>query len=282
MNRGNERPLCGQGTPLPFPPWTVGRQLVRLDASHVPEKQGAPHAFHGSLRAPFHARETRSTLVAGRAAGSGRAFGRCFARLDQVSRACGLGRRGYAPHCVTSTLGGASTSATVCDLPGRDLRLPPPSGGPLGADAPPGAAGSSALAPRHVLRPRRGSPESLGCRPATTRLPACVCRGTDCCQTVRVVASVRFLTRRPASAQGRRLPPPESVAHSFGDLHPVRPASKGRWHRVRSFIRSLQAAASVAPLLSGLPAWVSISPRAMNSGSTAESKCSPQRQAGVA
>ena len=169
MNRGNEWPRSGQGTPLPFPPWTVGRQLVRLDASHVPETQGAPHAFHGSLRAPFHARETRSTLVAGRAAGSGRASGRCFARLDQVSRACGLGRRGYAPHCVTAGLGAGCHSATVCDLPAAALRLPPPSGGPLGADAPPGAAGSSALAPRHVLRPRRGSPASFGCRPATAR-----------------------------------------------------------------------------------------------------------------
>lgn len=215
MNRGNEWPRSGQGTPLPFPPWTVGRQLVRLDASHVPETQGAPHAFHGSLRAPFHARETRSTLVAGRAAGSGRASGRCFARLDQVSRACGLGRRGYAPHCVTAGLGAGCHSATVCDLPAADLRLPPPFSGPLWADALPGATGSGALAPRHVLRPCRGSPASLGCRPATTRLPACVCRGTDCCQTVRVVASVRFLTRRPASAQGRRLPPPESVAHSW-------------------------------------------------------------------
>ena len=45
-----------------------------------------------------------------------------------------------------------------------------PCGCPLGADAPPVAAGSSALAPRHVLRPRRGSPVSLGCRPATARL----------------------------------------------------------------------------------------------------------------
>ena len=250
--------------------------------SPVSQTTGAPHAFRSALRAPLHARETRSTGPAGRGSGSGRAYGRCFARLDQVSRACGLGRRGYAPHCVTAGLGAGCHSATVCDLPAADLRLPPPFSGPLRADALPGAAGSSALVPRHALRPCRGSPTSPGYRPTTARLPACVCRGTDCCQTVRGVASVRFLTRRPASAQGRRLPPPESVAHSFGDLHPVRPGCKGRWHPVRSFIRSLRAAASVAPLLSGLPAWVSISPRAMNSGSTAESKCSPQRQAGMA
>ena len=279
MNRGNERPLCGQGTPLPFPPWTVGRQLVRLDASHVPEKQGAPHAFHGSLRAPFHARETRSTGPAGRGSGSGRAYGRCFARLDQVSRACGLGRRGYAPHCVTAGLGAGCHSATVFDLPAAVLRLPPPFSGLRGADALPGAAGRGALAPLPACG-RAWLPYVARLTPSDCAPMACHRHGTDCCQTVRVIAA--WLPRRPASAQGRRFPPPESVAHSFGDLHPVRPASKGCWHRVRSFIRSLRAAASVAPLLSGLPAWVSISPRAMNSESTAESKCSPQRQAGMA
>jgi hypothetical protein len=63
----------------------------------VPLKSGAPHAFHGSLRAPFHARETRSTGPAGRGSGSGRAYGRRFARLDQVSRAWRRGAPGRCP-----------------------------------------------------------------------------------------------------------------------------------------------------------------------------------------
>ncbi len=280
MNRGNELPRSGQGTPLPFPPWTVGRQLVRLDASHVPEKQGAPHAFHGSLRAPFHARETRSTGPAGRGSGSGRAYGRCFARLDQVSRACGLGRRGYAPHCVTSTLGGASTSADGLRPAGPGLAAPPAFRRSAWGGRTSSGCGQQCPGPT----PCPSAPSWLPCvsrlSPSDCAPMACHSHGPDCCQTVRGVAA--WLPRRPASAQGRRLPPPESVAHSFGDLHPVRPGCKGRWHPVRSFIRSLRAAASVAPLLSGLPAWVSISPRAMNSGSTAESKCSPQRQAGMA
>lgn len=46
--------------------------------SPVSRKAGAPHPFHGPLRAPWKARETRSTLVAGRAAGSGRASGLHF------------------------------------------------------------------------------------------------------------------------------------------------------------------------------------------------------------
>lgn len=63
----------------------------------VPPKNGAPHAFRYALRAPLHARETRSTACAGRAAGVGFAFGLLCVRLDRVSRACGPGRRGYAP-----------------------------------------------------------------------------------------------------------------------------------------------------------------------------------------
>lgn len=84
-----------------------------------------------------------------------------------------------------------------------------------------------------VVAPLSRSATAGDCAPM-----ACHRHGTDFCQTVRVVAA--GLPRRPASAQGRRLPPPESVAHSFGDHHPVRPGCKGRWHRVRSFIRPLR------------------------------------------
>lgn len=192
--------------------------------------------------------------------------------LTRFPAPAGLGRWGYAPHCVTAGLGAGCHSATVFDLPAAALRLPPPFSGLRGADALPGAAGRGALAPLPACG-RAWLPYVARLTPSDCAPMACYRYGTDCCQTVRVIAA--WLPRRPASAQGRRLPPPESVAHSFGDLHPGRPGSKGRWHRVRSFIRSLRAAASVAPLLSGLPAWVSISPRAMNSGSTAESKCSP-------
>lgn len=59
----------------------------------VPQKCRAPHTFRSSLRAPLHARETRSTVCAGRTAGCGL----LYVRLDRVSRAYGLGRRGVAP-----------------------------------------------------------------------------------------------------------------------------------------------------------------------------------------
>lgn len=57
------------------------------------EKRGRPEPSVIRLRAPLHARETRSTVCAGRAAGSGL----LSVRLERVSRACGLGRRGFAP-----------------------------------------------------------------------------------------------------------------------------------------------------------------------------------------
>lgn len=63
----------------------------------------------------------------------------------------------------------------------------------------------------------------------------------------------------------RRLSP--SPTH--GDRDPGRPARQGLRHFVRSFARSLRAAASAAPQRSGLVAGVHGAPRATNSGSTA-------------
>lgn len=57
VNGEGEQPQSSSGPPQPFPVWTTGRQLGRLDAAHVPQS-GAPLAFRGSLSAPLHARET--------------------------------------------------------------------------------------------------------------------------------------------------------------------------------------------------------------------------------
>lgn len=61
--------------------------------SSVPQKTWAPRAFRRPLRARLHARVTRSTRNAGRVAGCGLHF----VRLDQVTRACGLGRGASPP-----------------------------------------------------------------------------------------------------------------------------------------------------------------------------------------
>lgn len=83
----------------------------------------------------------------------------------------------------------------------------------------------------------RGSPASPGCRPATTRLPACVCRGTDCCQTVRGVAATLCRDNRlRRMSLTFRLPSPPPIP---GDAHPGQPTGKGLRHSVRPFSRSL-------------------------------------------
>lgn len=200
-------------------------------------KTGAPHAFRSALRAPLHARETRSTLVAGRAAVSGRAFGRCFARLDQVSRACRLGAPELRPPLRHRRPGGRLPLGDGLRPAGGCLAAPPAFRRSAWGGRTSRGQGSSALTPRHALRPCRGSPASPGCHPATTRLPACVCRGTDCCQTVRNVAATlcRDNRLRRMSCAFRLLSPPPIP----GDAHPAQPTCKGLRHSVRPFSRSL-------------------------------------------
>jgi len=135
----------------------------------------APHAFHGSLRAPLRARETCSTgaLDAPPASAPPAVF--TSFRLDQVSRARSAGRRGDAPRQAAGpwadlwAAGAASASRLPpahhrpawgrCDSGGSGQRCPCPTSRPVALSWPP--------SPPPYLRQH-------GCAP-----PACSWQGTD-------------------------------------------------------------------------------------------------------
>jgi len=198
----------------------------------------------------------------------------CCARLNRVSRACGLGRRGYAPRLAAGpwadlwSAGAASAN-----------RLPPPSIDRAGARCDSGGSGQLCPCPTPGRR--------LGVAPCVARLTPIDCAPMACQRSwhglfaarARCRGGVAATTGFGAGEAFRHL----SSSPTHGDRDPGRPAPQGLRHFVRSFTRSLRAAASAAPWHSGLAAGVDGSPRATNSGNTAvDGKRSPQRQAGKA
>lgn len=203
--------------------------------SSVPQKTWAPRAFRRPLRARLHARVTRSTVCAGRAAGQGL----LYARLDQVTRAYGLGA-GASPPGTLPARGRASDGWGHQRLPAP----PCPISTSLGRGATPGAIGSVALAPPAACG-QGWLPFIARLQPGDCAPKACRFLGTDCCQTVRVVSAT--WPRLPASAHGMRLLPPESVACLWRPSpRPTR--LQGPTAPVRSVSRSLPGCGFGSPL----------------------------------
>lgn len=207
----------------------AGRPAGHSDSwtSSVPPETWAPRAFRSALRAQLHARVTRSTVCAGRAAGQGL----LYAQLDQVTRAYG-GAPGLRPPAFCRHVG-----VPLIGLGDQRLPAPPcPISTSLGRGATPGAIGSFAFAPPAAC--------GLGWLPFIARLQPGDCApkarrfsGTDCCQTVRVVAAA--WPRLPAPAHGICLLPSEFVAHLW---------------RPSPWPTNLQGPAALSALLLPLPA----------------------------
>lgn len=150
-------------------------------------------------------------------------------------------------------------------------------GGPLGGwgrqrqPAPPGPS-STGVGPVRFWGQRAAMPLShvtargLVVAPISATLPAATWLRASGLQLARhrqdeclTVRGARLMPHRPASAHRRCLTPPSLVALSC-DPAPGRPLRKGLRHFVRSITRSLRAAASAAPLRTGLCAWALCSP----------------------
>jgi len=131
-------------------------------------KAGAPRAFRSALRAPLNARETRSTLPAGRVSGAGYASGLHFVCLDRVSRAYRLGAPGLCPPDVLPARGRASGGW------GRQ-RIPAPPSTQLTGWGRCNFVGYGQLCPCPTPGPssRHGSSASHALRPVTACLLAC-------------------------------------------------------------------------------------------------------------
>lgn len=154
----NSRKAAEAHHPL-SPGWTPvrvfarsGRPVMRFEMQ-APPRLPCP-AFSGAL----HARASGSTRPAGR----GWALGQCYASLDPLARACGLGALGFAPHAEPSRWGVTPTTATVCALPVVSARLPPAIRRPCGHGAAPRAA-AGRLAPPNRQRRIGGAPTAPPC-----------------------------------------------------------------------------------------------------------------------
>jgi len=212
----------------------------------VSSKARAPRAFRSALRAPLHARETLlpHALDAPRASASPSILLR---RFNRVSRACGLGRRGYAPRLAAGPWADLWSARAA-----SANRLPPPSIDRARARCDSGGCGQMCPCPT----PGRW----LGVAPCIARLPPSDCAPMACQRSWHGLLAARARCRgRVAATTGfgagdafRHLSP--SPIH--GDRDPARPARQGLRHFVRSFARSLRAAASAAPWRSGLAAGV--------------------------
>ena len=214
---------------------------------HVPQNDRAPHAFRGPLRAPLHARETRSTVCAERTAGLGLACGLPPFRLDRISRACGSGRRGVA-----------APAGAGCGAGGCGLCCPCPMPLPTVASRRPFVARSP---------------------PNDCALGACRIHGTDRPRTVRVVTSELPRQPAPMHRRPRSLPSPSPKLWRTSPW-PAKPqgplAPDALFHPVPA---GCGFSSALALRTCGPGAFA---PRATNSGSAAASTRPPQRQAGRA
>lgn len=156
----------------------------------VPPKDWAPHAFRSAL--------SRATPRAGNPLAPRRWTRRwlrlrlrsCFARRNRVSRACGPGRRGVAPRLA------ADAWARLWSAGAASANRLPPSPESISL----GRACFRGLRLDALPHAARGSPSSLGYRPATTRLRfALTWHGL---LPARASLRVRRLTRQPALAHG--------------------------------------------------------------------------------
>lgn len=204
----------------------------------VSQEGRAPHAFRSALRAPLHARETRSPVCAGRAAGFGFAFGLHCARLDRVSRASGPGRRGVAPRLAAG--------------PWADLWR-------LGPSAPTGS-------PQALHRPRRGAVRFRG-RRAVVPWPHAESFGPVAAPLRRPAGAPRLRAYRLAAVVARTVARPcESLRQLSGataglgtgvapSASRVRPPSMATLIHAGQSARACGTCALLRPFPGGLRPW---------------------------
>lgn len=153
VNRGNDSRKAAEAHHPLSPGWTPGRVFDRSGRPVMRfERQAPPRLPCPAFSGPLHARASGSTRPAGR----GWALGQCYASLDPLARACGLGALGFAPHAEPSRWGLTPTTATGFALPVVSARLPPAIRRPCGHGAASRAA-AGRLAPPNRQR-RIGGP----------------------------------------------------------------------------------------------------------------------------
>lgn len=166
-NRGNDSRTAAEAHHTLSPGWTPVRVFARSGRPVMRfQMQAPPRLAWPAFSGPLHARASGSTRPAGR----GWALGQCYASLDPLARACGLGALGFAPHAEPSRLGVTTTTATGVALPAVSARLPPAIRRPCGHGAASRAA-AGRLAPPNRQR-RIGGPR-LRHLVSTTWLRAC-------------------------------------------------------------------------------------------------------------
>lgn len=158
-NRGNDSRTAAEAHHTLSPGWTPVRVFARSGRPVMRfQMQAPPRLPWPAFSGPLHARASGSTRPAGR----GWALGQCYASLDPLARACGLGALGFAPHAEPSRLGVTTTTATGVALPAVSARLPPAIRRPCGHGAASRAA-AGRLAPPNRQRRIGGPPTAPPC-----------------------------------------------------------------------------------------------------------------------
>lgn len=203
---GTNGRAAAEGQHCLFPVWTPGRQFGRLDAARVPNSEGAPRLPRSASRTAPRAGNPVNRLRWTRRRLWLRPWSP-YGRLDRVSRACGSGRRGFAPRAGCRRVGASLAAGAV-----SANRLPPPSIDRAGARCDSGGSGQLCPCPAPCLRlgaaPLRRSASAQRLR--ADGLPPFVAR------TVANPCEVSRRSRRDYRLRRwGRLPPPESVAYPW-------------------------------------------------------------------